>query len=248
MLLRLAATNGFFEGKIITSTLSSLKSQFTIPHEAITSDGGSKDQTVKIVPKYADKLVIYNEIKQKAILHGRSDGTRVAQGEFPLFINVDSLIRDRDSFFRAAVGGAATTAQPGPSPNVHRSAPRRCSLDRWPLNSPNQNPKSPRSERLARVAKGRIPDPGPLALFRMSGYALNATNGARKWLSSRNLRSRITSQNKDNTPTTIRVSLICTGSEFTHAAATRCCRKDSRNANTVRTIACISSCASICCV
>jgi hypothetical protein len=70
-----------FEEKTIGSA-SSLKSQPTIPHEIIISEGGNKDQTVKIAAKYADKLIVYNEIKRQTIVHGRNGGARAAQGEF----------------------------------------------------------------------------------------------------------------------------------------------------------------------
>lgn len=93
----------YYEEKIIGSTLSSLKSQLTIPHEIIISDGGSKDQTVNIAAKYADKLVIYNGIERQTIAHGRNDGARVAQGEFLVFLDADCFIRDPDSFFRTAL-------------------------------------------------------------------------------------------------------------------------------------------------
>jgi glycosyltransferase involved in cell wall biosynthesis len=93
----------YFEEKIIGSTLSSLKSQLTLPHEIIISDGGSKDQTVKIAEKYADKLVVYNGIKRQTIAQGRNDGARVAQGEFLVFLDADCFIRDPDSFFTTAL-------------------------------------------------------------------------------------------------------------------------------------------------
>src|SRR5438874_2570272 len=41
------------EEKVIGRTLSLLKSQLTIPHEIIVSDGASKDKTVEIAKKLA---------------------------------------------------------------------------------------------------------------------------------------------------------------------------------------------------
>jgi glycosyltransferase involved in cell wall biosynthesis len=93
----------YWEEKIIGSTLMSLKSQLTIPHEIIISDGGSKDQTVKIAAKYADKLVVYNGIKRQTIAHGRYNGVRVPQGEFLVLLDANSFIRDPDTCLRTAI-------------------------------------------------------------------------------------------------------------------------------------------------
>jgi glycosyltransferase involved in cell wall biosynthesis len=93
----------YYEEKIIGSTLTSLKSQLTIPHEIIISDGGSKDQTVKIAAKYADKLFVYKGIERQTIAQGRNDGARVARGEFLVFLDADCFIRNPDSFFRTAI-------------------------------------------------------------------------------------------------------------------------------------------------
>jgi glycosyltransferase involved in cell wall biosynthesis len=91
------------EQKIIESTLKSLKSNLTIPHEIIVSDGGSKDETVEIASKYADKIVVYSGTKRQTIAQGRNDGARVAQGEFLVFLDADCVIRDPDSFFKVAI-------------------------------------------------------------------------------------------------------------------------------------------------
>jgi glycosyltransferase involved in cell wall biosynthesis len=91
------------EQKIIGSTLKSLKSNLTIPHEIIVSDGGSKDETVEIASKYADKIVVYSGTKRQTIGQGRNDGARVAQGDFLVFLDADCVIRHPDSFFRVAI-------------------------------------------------------------------------------------------------------------------------------------------------
>ena len=91
------------EEKVIGSTLSSLKSQLTIPHEIIVSDGGSKDRTVEIASKYADKVLIHSGNSRQTIAQGRNDGARAARGEFLVFLDADCFLRDADSFFHAAI-------------------------------------------------------------------------------------------------------------------------------------------------
>jgi glycosyltransferase involved in cell wall biosynthesis len=93
----------YYEEKIIGCTLSSLKSQLTLPHEIIISDGGSKDKTVEIAAKYTDKIVVYSGTKRQTIAQGRNDGARVARGGFLVFLDADCLIRDPDSFFGTAL-------------------------------------------------------------------------------------------------------------------------------------------------
>jgi glycosyltransferase involved in cell wall biosynthesis len=93
----------YYEEKIIGCTLSSLKSQLTLPHEIIISDGGSKDKTVEIAAKYTDKIVVYSGTKRQTIAQGRNDGARVARGGLLVFLDADCLIRDPDSFFGTAL-------------------------------------------------------------------------------------------------------------------------------------------------
>ena len=93
----------YYEEKIIGCTLSSLKTQLTIPHEIIVSDGGSKDKTVEIAAKYTDKIVVYSGTKRQTIAQGRNDGARIAQGGFLVFLDADCVLRDADSFLGAAL-------------------------------------------------------------------------------------------------------------------------------------------------
>jgi glycosyltransferase involved in cell wall biosynthesis len=94
----------YYEEKIIEFTLRSLKSQLTIPHEIIVSDGGSKDRTVAVAEKYADKVVVFSGAERQTIAQGRNEGARAARGEFLVFLDADCVIRDPDSFFTAALG------------------------------------------------------------------------------------------------------------------------------------------------
>jgi glycosyltransferase involved in cell wall biosynthesis len=91
------------EEKVIGRTLSLLKSQLTIPHEIIVSDGGSKDKTVDIAEKLADKVVIHDKNFRQTIAQGRNDGAKVAQGNFFVFIDADCIIPEPNLFFRSAI-------------------------------------------------------------------------------------------------------------------------------------------------
>jgi glycosyltransferase involved in cell wall biosynthesis len=93
----------YYEEKIIEFTLQLLKSQLTIPHEIIVSDGGSKDRTVEAAGKYADKVVVFARAERQTIAQGRNEGARAARGEFLVFLDADCVIRDPDSFFKAAL-------------------------------------------------------------------------------------------------------------------------------------------------
>jgi len=78
------------EEKYLEKTLLSLKAQ-TIkqPYEIIVSDGKSKDRTVEIAKKYADKIVICNK---KGISVGRNLGAKYAEGEILVFIDADTIL------------------------------------------------------------------------------------------------------------------------------------------------------------
>jgi len=78
------------EEKYLEKTLLSIKAQ-TIeqPYEIIVSDGKSKDKTVEIAKKYADKIVIYNK---KGISVGRNLGAKYAEGEILVFVDADTIL------------------------------------------------------------------------------------------------------------------------------------------------------------
>jgi len=78
------------EEKYIEKTLLSIKAQ-TIkqPYEIIVSDGKSKDRTVEIAKKYADKIVVCNK---NGISVGRNLGAKYAEGEILVFIDADTIL------------------------------------------------------------------------------------------------------------------------------------------------------------
>lgn len=69
-------------------------------YEIIVSDGGSKDKTVELAQKYADKVVLANNSERQNIAKGRNLGASMAEGEVLIFINADILLPlQNDRFF-----------------------------------------------------------------------------------------------------------------------------------------------------
>lgn len=66
-------------------------------YEIIVSDGGSKDKTVQIARKYADKVLV---TKSKGVWYGRNYGAKFAKGKYLVFIDADT---DLDSNYLKTV-------------------------------------------------------------------------------------------------------------------------------------------------
>ncbi|MEM5821179.1 MAG: glycosyltransferase [Candidatus Aenigmatarchaeota archaeon] len=78
------------EEKYLENTLLSLKYQnFKHPYEIIVSDGKSKDKTIKIAKKYANKIVI---CKKRGIAVGRNCGALVSKGKYLVFLDADTML------------------------------------------------------------------------------------------------------------------------------------------------------------
>jgi glycosyltransferase involved in cell wall biosynthesis len=78
------------EEKYIESTLKALRSQdYKGKYEIIVADGMSKDNTVKIARKYADKVI---PVKNKGIAEGRNAGAKEARGDILIFIDADTIL------------------------------------------------------------------------------------------------------------------------------------------------------------
>ena len=67
--------------------------------ELIVSDGGSKDGTVAIAKKYADKVIEHKGDYRQTIAEGRNNGAEIASADILVFINGDSLPADHKQFF-----------------------------------------------------------------------------------------------------------------------------------------------------
>jgi glycosyltransferase involved in cell wall biosynthesis len=89
------------EENIIEKTLSSLKKTLTIPHEIIVSDGKSKDLTVEIANKLADKVIVHDGLTRQTIAAGRNAGAAAMskESDFAVFIDADCTIFEPDQFF-----------------------------------------------------------------------------------------------------------------------------------------------------
>ena len=78
------------EENYIDKTLRSLKNQnFEGKYEIIVVDGMSKDNTVRIAKKYADKVIV---TKKRGIAVGRNLGAKNAKGEILLFCDADTIL------------------------------------------------------------------------------------------------------------------------------------------------------------
>ena len=78
------------EEKYIESTLKSLRNQdYDGAYEIIVADGMSRDGTVRIAKKYADKVVV---VKERGIAKGRNAGVREAKGDILLFVDADTVL------------------------------------------------------------------------------------------------------------------------------------------------------------
>jgi glycosyltransferase involved in cell wall biosynthesis len=78
------------EEKYIEATLLSIRNQdYKGKYEIIVVDSNSKDRTVEIARKYADKVIV---TKRKGVSVGRNIGAKVAKGEILLFVDADTVL------------------------------------------------------------------------------------------------------------------------------------------------------------
>ena len=91
------------EESVIEGTLSFLKTNLTIPHEVIISDGKSTDATAGLARKYADKVLVYSGTTRQTIAMGRNDGAAAASGEFLAFMDADCRMLDPNAFIARAL-------------------------------------------------------------------------------------------------------------------------------------------------
>lgn len=91
------------EEKLIERTLKQFTKEIRVKYdlEIIVSDGGSKDSTLEIAGKYADRIVDYREKIPQNISQGRNAGAMDSQRDVLIFFNADTIIRDPEIFFPA---------------------------------------------------------------------------------------------------------------------------------------------------
>jgi glycosyltransferase involved in cell wall biosynthesis len=91
------------EESVIEKILKNLKQITVFDYEIIVSDGGSKDRTVEVAKKYADKVVENNSGQRQTIAIGRNAGAKVAAGEYLVFLDADVYVPEPDKFFKRAL-------------------------------------------------------------------------------------------------------------------------------------------------
>ena len=79
-------------------TDKNLKNLYRI--EIIVSDGGSKDNTVRIALDHADIVIVHTESDIQTIAEGRNKGAEHASGDILIFFNGDVRIESPGEFFR----------------------------------------------------------------------------------------------------------------------------------------------------
>ncbi len=81
------------EEKFLPKLLNSLTNQTKQTFEVIIVDGSSKDRTVEVAKQYASKLPLLKVItaKQPSLPGQRNLGASVAQGEWLIFVDADSI-------------------------------------------------------------------------------------------------------------------------------------------------------------
>ena len=78
------------EEKYIEDALKSIKAQKTkVDFELFVCDNGSKDRTVGIAEKYADKIIY---IEKRGIWRGRNEGAKKSNSDVLVFIDADTRI------------------------------------------------------------------------------------------------------------------------------------------------------------
>jgi len=80
------------EEKYIHETLQALRNQTFKDFEVIVKDGRSRDQTVKIAKKFADKVV---SVSDYSAADARNQGARYAKGEILVFMDADTFLLPR---------------------------------------------------------------------------------------------------------------------------------------------------------
>lgn len=89
------------EEKLISKILSVFNSDFKSKFNAeiIISDGGSTDDTMGLLTKEVDKVVIHNDDFKQNISRGRNQGALNSTGDVLVFLNADTYIEETTFFF-----------------------------------------------------------------------------------------------------------------------------------------------------
>ncbi len=88
-------------GRLLSQFDEKLKKKFDL--ELIISDGGSKDLTVEIANKYADRIISHTEETPQNISQGRNAGADNSLGDVLIFLNADTYIKDIDFLLKESL-------------------------------------------------------------------------------------------------------------------------------------------------
>ena len=103
----------YMEEKILASILDhynrDLLNKYKV--ELIISDGGSRDNTVAIAEKYADKIAVHTEDRRQTIAEGRNAGASIATGEVFVFINGDTYPENTEEFLELIYNWAVNKSE-----------------------------------------------------------------------------------------------------------------------------------------
>ena len=94
----------FDEEKVIEGCIKqflAFKKKFGL--EIIVSDGGSKDNTVKIAKRFADKVVVWKKKVRQNIPQGRNAGCFAAKGNLLFVTDADCRVKDLEKFFSKVI-------------------------------------------------------------------------------------------------------------------------------------------------
>ena len=117
------------EEEFIERTLKALLNQ-TVPrekYELIVSDSSSKDSTVKIAKRYADKVVV---CKKHSAGFGRNFGASKAAGKYLGFVDGDTQVEDTwvEGLIEGLRKGIACT---GPVEALEKDSVKMCTFYKW---------------------------------------------------------------------------------------------------------------------
>lgn len=71
----------------LADTIRSVISQIDANYEYIVIDGGSTDDSVKVIKQYEDKLSYWVSERDRGIYHAMNKGIEQATGDYCLFLN-----------------------------------------------------------------------------------------------------------------------------------------------------------------